>query len=337
MKTTNRRLITNIITSILIFAGFYAIADFSVLFVLLSGVFFFVSAYEGNTKECFILAIFSLILSLIIFGLNGFNGENLYNGFFSFLLLVLPGTAMGTASKNKKDFMAVLISGTVSSLIPILVALIRFKFILKIDFTEAFINEPVAEIIDSYRKLILATGIEGVENLLDAMADIQWAIQQTITMIMPSAFILICGFGVYLIFLFSRKLISKNHGDVMPYPHSSQLKMPRSASFILIILYVITFFVKASFFSGAITNILIILSALYMICGLSLVDFYLKRRIHWIARILIYVTGGIFLTVIGIVIPLANVFTLLFFAGLFDSSRNFRRIGISSGGENNEK
>ena len=50
MKTTNRRLITNIITSILIFAGFYAIPDFSVLFVLLSGVFFFVSAYESSTK-----------------------------------------------------------------------------------------------------------------------------------------------------------------------------------------------------------------------------------------------------------------------------------------------
>lgn len=337
MKTINRRLITDIITSILLFAGFYAIPDFSVLFVLISGVFFFVSAYESNTRESFVLIGFSLILSVAIFSLSGFNSENLYAGFFSFLLLSLTGTTMGIAAKNKKDFMAVLVSGTVSLLLPILVALIRFKFVLKIDFTEEFINEPIAEIIASYKELIMATGIEGAENLLGAMADIQWFIQQTITMIMPSAFIIICGFGVYLIFMLGRKLILKKQGDVMAYPHSSQLKMPRSASFILIILYVVTFFVKASFFSGAITNILIIFSALYMVCGLSLVDFYLKKRFHWVIRIILYLTGGIFLTVIGIIIPLANVFTLLFIAGLIDSSRNFRCLGVKLGGDKNEK
>lgn len=337
MKTLNRRLIINIITSILIFAGFYAIPDFSVLFVLLSGVLFFVSAYEGSVKESFVLISFSLILSVVIFSLNGFNGKSLYNGFFTFLLLVLPGTAMGFAVKNKKDFMAVLVSGTISLLLPILIALIRFKFVLKIDFAEDFINKPIAEFITYYKDMISATGIDGIENLLNVMADIQWFIQQTITMIMPSAFILICSFSIYLMFLFGRKIVSKNHGDIMAYPHSNQLKMPRFASTILIILYVMTFFMKTSAFSGAIANILIIFSALYMVCGLSLLDFYLRKRIHWIARILIYATGGILLTVIGVIIPLANVFTILFLAGLFDSSRDFRRLGLSLGGKKDEK
>ena len=123
----------------------------------------------------------------------------------------------------------------------------------------------------------------------------------------------------------------------MEYPHSNQLKMPRFASTILIILYIMTFFMKTSSFSGAITNILIIFSALYMVCGLSLIDFYFRKKIHWIARILIYVTGGILLTVIGIIIPLANIFTILFLAGLFDSSRDFRHLGVKLGGRKNEK
>jgi len=70
-------------------------------------------------------------------------------------------------------------------------------------------------------------------------------------------------------------------------------------------------------------------------CGLSVVDFFLrKRNIHWSLRIVIYVVGFTVLGIIGIVIPIANISTILLFAGVTDGMFDFRR--LRSGGEKYE-
>ena len=328
--------IINIIIAAVLSAGAAIFPYASVLIMAVSAIFFMVCAYTRKTSETTVLLIASLVSIISVKFSFGVNADNLFTSASLFCLSSLSGAVTGLLAKSKNDFRMVIAGGTFVNLASFLIDFAILKFYHGINLGEELINKPVAQFFEAYNQILSATSINGAENMLEVMGDLQWYMQQILATVVPSVLIILCAFFTYATFLIGRKFIFKKYGIVMEnYPHFWQLQLSRSASVFLAILFVLTFFINSSPLSGAITNIIIISCALYFMCGLSVVDFFLrKRNIHWSLRIVIYVVGFTVLGIIGIVIPIANISTILLFAGVTDGMFDFRR--LRSGGEKYE-
>ena len=339
MKTSILKFVTNLILCLFIFIGAFQSPVFTMIFSIAGGILFMRVAYNFNNKSAFAFLACSLTISVLFAFCLGFNAKNLCLGIAYFFIVALPGFAIGYTCKIKKDFLTVLVSGAISFLFAFITLLVEFKFVLKLDFIELFISAPIKQTIKAYKEAFALSGVEQMQTIAESLSEMSWYITQTITMIIPSVFIIICGLGAYFIFLAGRKFMYKTEHVILPYPHFHQLKMTKSATFIFAFLYIITMFMEVSEFSGAITNIIIVFYALFALCGLSFIDFYFRRKTaNWILRIGAYFLASIVLTIFSILIPFANPLSLLLITAIFDSSRNFRRLPLKTdriGGDEN--
>lgn len=103
----------------------------------------------------------------------------------------------------------------------------------------------------------------------------------------------------------------------------SQIKAPRSISWVAIICFLVHMFTKSgSPMWGLFANIVVILYAVLGVCGLSCVDFKLKKKISsGPLRMLIYITAALFGGVL-----LSFITNILIIIGILDSSRDFRHL-----------
>ncbi|MBQ6998992.1 MAG: DUF2232 domain-containing protein [Clostridia bacterium] len=328
--------IINIIIAAVLSAGAAFFPYASVLIMAVSTIFFMVCAYTHKISETLILLIASLLAIIAAKCSLSVNADNLFTSTSLFCLTSLSGAVIGLLTKFKSSFRMVIAGGTFANLASFLIDFAVLKFRHNLDLGEELINKPVADFFEVYSQILSSANISGAENIIEVMGDLQWYMQQMLATVVPSVLIILCAFFAYVTFVIGRKFIFKKHGVVMEnYPHFWQLQLPRSASMALAVLFIVTFFMNSSPVAGAITNIIIILCALYMLCGLSVVDFFLrKKRFHWAIRIVIYVIAFTVLSVIGVLIPVANAPSLLLFTGVIDGLFDFRR--LRSGGEKYE-
>ena len=146
---------------------------------------------------------------------------------------------------------------------------------------------------------------------------------ENLKIIAPSiilSFFFICS---YFSIILARHF-SKNHRIFSKIPEFSNLH----ALPIFLLLTAISFMAQSSknmFISGLMSNLTIVLTTYYTICGISLLDFYTKLRIKsFAARLLLYIALFIVLTVLSTFITFLNPVLLAMFFGMFDSILNYR-------------
>ena len=72
-------------------------------------------------------------------------------------------------------------------------------------------------------------------------------------------------------------------------------------------------------------NLFMALSVYYTLCGFSLIDFFTKTRIKPLAaRITIYVSGVVLLSIVSVMIYFVNPVLIAMFGGAIDSVVNYR-------------
>jgi hypothetical protein len=152
--------------------------------------------------------------------------------------------------------------------------------------------------------------------------NIKWMITQMLAAITPALLIIICSLCSFITFIVCRKIIFRKYGVVMTkYPHFWELQLPKSASWILALLYISTYFISDSPIAGAIINVILIICAMYFICGISTIDFFFKKKgLHWSIRIILYAISFFILLLFGI------AYFGFILIGVIDSSFDFRRI-----------
>ncbi|MFA7637402.1 MAG: DUF2232 domain-containing protein [Monoglobales bacterium] len=100
------------------------------------------------------------------------------------------------------------------------------------------------------------------------------------------------------------------------------------APFFLSVIAVASHFAQTSnsaFVSGLSANLFMLLSVLFTLCGFSLIDFFLKRRVKpVIARAVIYLLGIIFFSILSLYFYLLNPILIAMFLGILDSLFNYR-------------
>lgn len=337
MKNSKLSFIINIVIAAVLSAGAVLFPYASWIIMAVTAVFFAINCYRYDAISSSVLTVVSLAAILSAKCYTGITIDNIATAASTFCLTALNGAVIGWLTKGKSDFRMVITGGTLVNLASFVIEFALFKFHHGLDLMDELINKPIAEFFTVYNEILTQTGVENAEAIIGVMDDLQWAMQQMLATVTPSILILFSAAFAYVVFLIGRKLIFRRYSIVMEYPHFWQLQFPRYMSAILAVLFVITMFMSSSPLAGAITNIIIIFCGLYFVCGLSVVDFFFKRKknMHWIARIIIYITGFIVLSIIGMILPFANITTLLLFLGVIDGMADFRK--LRSGGERYEE
>lgn len=303
------------------------------ILVPVSGAFFAVRSFKEPLSRLLPLLIAPLAVFTAFAAFSGFSADAVFAIASNYFMTVLPGCVIGLMQKRKKDFPFLLVSGTLSYLAAFITEFAKMRFYYKLDITEVLINRPIKELFSVYSDILLKTGMESAAETAEAMKQFQWYFQQAMAAITPALLIIMCALMAYTLFLISRKYLyirSKIQLDI--YPHFYELTLPKSASIVLAILFAVSLFASASSLSAALTNILLVISASYMVCGLSVIDFFLsKKRVSWWLRLLIYAVAIPFSGMFSALIPITNVFTLLLVLGIIDGLADFRRLRF--GGE----
>ncbi len=106
----------------------------------------------------------------------------------------------------------------------------------------------------------------------------------------------------------------------------ASLKMPKTSIFVLLLALVMAIFGNTGFeYVGF--NVALVLGAMYFFCGISFIDFYLRRIVKGkVSRIFIQMILFFVSLVAGLVVPFANYFTVCLLIAVIDSFFDFRKI-----------
>lgn len=296
--------------------------------ILISDSIFMMSFYKNSLNHNIGLSAVSLAtVSAASVYMYGLSATALFTALSVYLCIWAIGAAIGFAAKKGSSFVYVIAYGTISALLPILMWFFKNKFLDGINILEEYINKPVSQFFTIYRQMV-PSNTQNADQLKEVFENLQWYLQQTMAMIIPSCFILVCTITSYLVFVCGRKLLSKvNNISLYSYPLFNQLQMPKSTSFAMAVLFIISFFTGTSNLSGAITNVIIVLSAFYMVCGISVTDAFLSKKISRpILKLIIYAIALCGSAFIGIIIPFFSLPSALLLLGVIDSSLDFRRL-----------
>ncbi|MBR5613763.1 MAG: DUF2232 domain-containing protein [Clostridia bacterium] len=185
--------------------------------------------------------------------------------------------------------------------------------------TQTMLNTTLAALGDALSKAEGMTPEAFAKTFIDML-------EFTMRLYFPSIVVVSSMFSGYIIIRISGFIIKRTKladVNVLPFSH---LRAPGSVAFVAVVSYFIAMLSDtSSIFGSVLANVVFILYMILGICGLSFIDFRLKNSIKAsVLRFLIYAAvllfGGIFMGIIS---------NILIIIGILDSSRDFRKIGIS--------
>lgn len=232
----------------------------------------------------------------------------------------LAGYVMGKSIKGKWALQNVLLYSGGVFLLAIIAAIAYVNMSLEIDSINLFINwcKEVSYSAFSSVSGTLTQGITAADfkEYIDAMYDY-------ITTLIPSFMIITCGIFAYVSFGLARYILKKNKIILPLLPDRRHLIMSRGSGWIMILVWVLSFVSTNDRIGYALSNISIIISAFFFVCGISLILYFIHYNIKttgikWIARIVFIVALFSF--------PLLSEVLIMF--AIADSVWNFRRIGF---------
>lgn len=155
---------------------------------------------------------------------------------------------------------------------------------------------------------------QAIFKLIDEMKNIY------ITLL-PSMIIMSCLIWAYISIMFIKGILAIFKKDTSGFKKFSQLKMPKSALFIAAVAFIVSSIVGDGKAGYALMNFSSIILSLTTICGLSFIDYKLRKKVRFaVVRIIIYMVLVLMLNYI-----LGDATGLFLFVGMFDTVFDFRK------------
>ena len=186
---------------------------------------------------------------------------------------------------------------------------------------------PIDHMINTYFDSIASVygSIGGVtEDQLLAFNNINTALKEYYFTFMPSLVVTTALGCSYIIIMLFKGILALFKKDISNFDRFCDLRMPKSALFFAIIAHGLSFVFDSERLGYAFLNFGSIIFTLVAVCGLSVIDYGLRKKIRFsILRTFIYII------VFGILTLFMGIGTsLLTFIGMFDSFFNIREIKI---------
>lgn len=285
--------------------------------------------FEGCTnKKVIIFSVFGFVCS---FALYWFNTEihdikSMVYMLISYFNVFVPSIILSYCLKHKFS-LANTIKYTAGGYTFItLMSLAEIKYIEKINMSD-MMKEHIENAFALSLDMLHATtdftpnDITHIEKALAMINDIM-------IMLMPCMYIILHIILSYILIVSVKSILKhcfkKEHNHIECF---YQIYAGRTLSNITIILLLLSMFYASNLFVGGVYNFSLIAAFIYSVTGISVVSFYMIKLTK-------SKSSGYFLTLIIMifslislcVMPAFNGGTVLFFIGLLDSSRNFRKL-----------
>ncbi len=163
---------------------------------------------------------------------------------------------------------------------------------------------------------------ENAQKAQDLLMQSIEAVKEAYILSFPAMLILYTLLASFVIYMLTKQVVALSKRDVSHFPLFSELILRRSATFILALALLLPRLIKSQMISAAFTNIAIILSGVAILCGISMIDFFLRRKLKnaWL-RFALYIAAAAVLSG-GLLMALM----LMVFVAAADSLRDFRRL-----------
>lgn len=325
MKIThkhNSRIIDLILICLISYINFYSgtgsLPVTIVLSILLTVVF-----SSGTVLMSVIKLAVGLALSLVLC-IYEYSAISL-DFFIGFLDLYMPSFILQMCLRYKTNNLNKTVYYTAAGHIFVsCLSLAKVKYIDKSDLINE-ISLMFDELSEMYTTLIPMSS--DMVNIKD-VAEIVELIKNTTIMFIPAFIIVSCIVLSYIQIALSRGIIKtylkEEHNEI---EYFYQIRIGKLLSTITIILLLISFGSDSVYFASAIYNFAFVAGFIYIINGLSVLYFYLIKTVRnipvSILLIIIILVVSIFISAL---MPMANIFTILFILGFLDSSANFRKL-----------
>lgn len=324
-KTVCEGAVVSALTVILVMLGTY-VPVISLFAVFICGLPVAYLVIRHGMKTALTSFAVSIILLLIITG-------NIITVVLTACVVLLPGLTAGCLISKNNRYYSTLFAVCASVLFGVLVNIMMIDV-----FTggENGVVGMVDEAINSTKNILMPVieeaqnnGITGMTEMVDSL------LSQTKTAFLsyfPTILIIYSLAVGYLVLasviFFMKRLRVKNYG----YIRFSMIKAPKSMSFVLVILMLVSFFSNdTTIYTLVLKNVVAVLSFILAVNGLSIIDFSLKKSVKsGYARFGIYMA----VIVVGYII-LSVIFYLLMLVGMIDSTRDIRRLKRVGGDREN--
>ena len=273
--------------------------------VLLSAFLSSLCAQKGFKIYCFYAGI-SVIALFLAFGMN-FTDASIYSAIFIALSISISSCIL-----SKKSLSYTLISSALPFLAIICAVLVYFMK----SYNVSAVDIIFGQYLKNAQTLFIGEG-----DIAKEINDVVYYLSMQLDLLLPSILVLTSAFISYVTLSLTRWMLKK-HGILILMRQFSELRLWGSFTFIFIILDIVLVFVPTN---PILSNVSIILTTIFVVCGVSVIDFYLKmKRFKTSVRILIYVAVFLALSVLGVI---GSLFVnILHFVGLIDSIRPLRRV-----------
>lgn len=234
------------------------------------------------------------------------------------IILFLPLTTniVYMIRKNEKPG-KILLTTTINLFISILIIIMIVTIVLDINFIEES-GKVVETVLQDQLNVLENAGIKGKE--LENLELIYDNIYRSITITMPSIFIVFSLIVSYLNYLLSTIILRKENYELKYKPVFSEFKLPKSIFLGAIMMFGVSYLLSKMNISkaGALYgNIVVIINFLFTLQGLSVVDFKLKEKgLKGLLRIIVLIFIFLLSTIFG------RIFSIL---GMMDSVFDFRK------------
>ena len=234
-------------------------------------------------------------------------------------VLLISATGIYLALKFKTSLKAVVLAGTSGSFLLIIV----LAALLGSDFITQLVNAAKLLYMDSLEGIMMSMPTDFGSADIRQLKQVYEELFEGIKVIAPSILLS----SIFLLSYFSIT-VSKHFAKGNPWFDGISAFSEIHARPVFLLITAISYFGQTwenAFLSGLMANLFMIMTVYYTLCGFSLFDFVLKRRIKALfGRIGIILAAVIVLTVISMFLLFANPILIAMFFGVADSFFNYR-------------
>lgn len=305
-----------LIVSIVLCLAVYPFYDIAIGIIIMLTATTAVVTLLGSSGKGLVPVVISAAGALIFY--FAFGTEYIIPGVLT-AVAAMAGFVMGISIKGKWALQGILLfSGGV-----FLAAIMAAVFVINKVYDVDLINLIIKSLKETAYNTMLAFGMVTSGDVAETKNMVEIAYSYMTTLV-PSVLILTCAGMAYTSFGIARYILKKC-GIILPtIPDRRHLIMSRGSGWIMILVWVLNMMIENERIGYALSNISVIISTFFLICGISLVLHLIEYKvkpagIKWLLRLVVFTSlfsvGSMLITEIYVM------------AAIIDSVWNFRKIG----------
>lgn len=283
---------------------------FPLILFIFPMVFIVYGVRQGLIPSLFSMIIVSLAVAIVV---------DIYSGLFLFITFAPISMIIAYGIKSRRKPIEII---GYSALVFFITSLLISGYMGEVSGISIAgqLEASFKSMLNIQVELLKEMGLSNYE--LSKSKDLLENAYKTILLVLPTLLILLSMLISYINYLLSTLTLRKMGIGVVNVPRFSRLKLPNNiiaGIFVMFLGVIIIRYLKIPNYDAILVNLVVLISTLFFVQGLSIIDYFLlKMKMHFIFRLILLITM-VFIT------PLVSIIALLGLADVFIDLRKTKK------------